>query len=396
MLHKMFFLIAVLSGLSGCANLAEPKNLAGSVYATHQNSANNLTAQPRCHAATTPQNFPLDQYVEPAALRTDTPQLAPGDRIRVAVSGDKELLSGVYVVDSNGGLNLPQLAPVLAAGRSLLDVQRDVERRLTEFRLIRPLSNGVRLHIVEQAPVLVSVAGAVFDAGTVRVGERSPEIRNVNLASDVSGDLNPSRMLSTALRAAGGIRPDADPAAIYIQRGNLWTKIDMGGAIDGTMSNDLAMIASDRVWVASFGCLQPALVRPSSITAPGIRVYLSNLSRPAMHNAGSAIGKESTSLPYGTRMLQGLISANCVGGSAMNAGRSAVLISRNPVNGQSVVIQRSIEQLVRAANRDAIDPYLMPGDAIACYDSAAMNIRDIIATVSEAASPFVLVKSLSN
>jgi polysaccharide biosynthesis/export protein len=396
MLQKIFVLIAVLQGLVGCANLANPKNLADSVYATHQNSANDPIGQPRCNAATTPQNFLPDHFVQLDTLRTDTPQLAPGDRIRVAVSGDKELLSGVYVVDGNGGLNLPQLPPFLVAGRSLSDVQRDVERRLTEFRLIMPLSNGVRLHIVEQAPVLVSVAGAVFDAGTVRVGERSPEIRNVNLASDVSGDLNPGRMLSTALRAAGGIRPDADPSAIYIQRGNLWTKVDMSGAIDGTVSTDLAMIASDRIWVGSTGCLQPALVRPSAITAPGIRVYLSNLSRPAMHNAGSAIGKESTSLPYGTRMLQGLVSANCVGGSAMNAGRSAVLISRNPVNGQSVVIQRSIEQLVRAPNRDAIDPYLMPGDAIACYDSAAMNIRDIIATVSEAASPFVLVKSLSD
>ena len=80
----------------------------------------------------------------------------------------------------------------------------------------------------------------------------------------------------------------------------------------------------------------------------------------------------------------------------MNAGRSAVLISRNPTNGQSIVVERSIEQLVRAANRDDIDPYLMPGDAIACYDSAAMNVRDLVATISEAASPFVLFKSLGN
>jgi hypothetical protein len=52
--------------------------------------------------------------------------------------------------------------------------------------------------------------------------------------------------------------------------------------------------------------------------------------------------------------------------------------------------------MVRTANRDDIDPYLMPGDAIACYDSAAMNVRDLVATVSEAASPFVLFNSLSN
>jgi polysaccharide biosynthesis/export protein len=396
MLKKITASVALIHVLGGCANLAEPKNLAGSVYASQQNSGDGLHGQLRCQVPTTPHHFLPDHFVQPAALRSNTAQLAPGDRIRVAVSGDKDLLSGVYIVDNNGGLNLPQLAPIPATGMSVGELQRDVEARLTELRLIRPLANGVRLNIVEQAPVSVSVTGAVFDAGTVRVGERSPEIRNVNLASTVSGDLNPGRMLSTALRAAGGIRPDADAAAIYVQRGDLWSKIDMSGAIDGTISNDLALIASDRIWVGSVGCFQPALVRPSAITTPGIRVYLSNLSRPAMHNAGSAVSKDSTSLPYGTRMLQGLVSANCVGGSAMNAGRSAVLISRNPVNGQSIVIQRSIEQLVRAPNRDAMDPYLMPGDAIACYDSAAMNLRDIVATISEAASPFVLVKSLGD
>jgi hypothetical protein len=54
-------------------------------------------------------------------------------------------------------------------------------------------------------------------------------------------------------------------------------------------------------------------------------------------------------VPYGTRFLQGLVASNCVGGSVMNAQRHAVLISRNPINNRSVVVQRSIEQLVRNA-----------------------------------------------
>jgi hypothetical protein len=78
----------------------------------------------------------------------------------------------------------------------------------------------------------------------------------------------------------------------------------------------------------------------------------------------------------------------------MNAGRSAVLMSRNPVTGQSVVISRPVEQLVRAANRDAMDPWLMPGDAIACYDSAAMNLRDVVSVISETVTPAVLLKNM--
>lgn len=396
MFRNTLLLIACSHAVMGCANLGTPQNRMSSVYARQQSWNNKAIQQPLCHAAVQPATLPPERYVQSFLSLTIGGQLAAGDRLRLAVSGDKELLSGLYVIGSDGMLLLPQLDPVPAAGRPMRDVQNDIERHLLTLGLIQRLPNGVRLNIIELAPVPVSVSGAVFDPGTVRIGERSPEIRTVNLASAVTGDLNPGRMLSTALRAAGGVRPDADVTAVVLRRGDRWTQIDISGAIDGTFANDIPLFAGDAVLVGSIGCLQPGLVRPSPITTPGIRVFLSNLSRPAMHNAGSAIGKESTSLPYGTRMLQGLVSANCVGGSAMNAGRSAVLISRNPVNGQSIVVERSIEQLVRAANRDDIDPYLMPGDAIACYDSGAMNVRDLIATISEAASPFVLFKSLNN
>jgi hypothetical protein len=69
-------------------------------------------------------------------------------------------------------------------------------------------------------------------------------------------------------------------------------------------------------------------------------------------------------------------------------------MSRNPVTGQSVVISRSVEKLVRAANRDAVDPWLMPGDAIACYDSAAMNLRDVVSVIGETITPAVLLKNI--
>jgi hypothetical protein len=69
-------------------------------------------------------------------------------------------------------------------------------------------------------------------------------------------------------------------------------------------------------------------------------------------------------------------------------------MSRNPVTGQSVVISRSVEKLVREANRDAVDPFLMPGDAIACYDSAAMNLRDVVSVIGETITPAVLLKNM--
>ena len=78
----------------------------------------------------------------------------------------------------------------------------------------------------------------------------------------------------------------------------------------------------------------------------------------------------------------------------MQSNRRAVLISRNPINGQSIVVERDIEKLVRNANRDALNPYLMPGDAIACYDSRWTNLREAVGVVTDAvnaATPAILL-----
>ena len=115
-------------------------------------------------------------------------------------------------------------------------------------------------------------------------------------------------------------------------------------------------------------------------TPQQIRITYSNLSTPAGSNAASIQSYQmSGTVPYGTRLLQGLVNANCVGGTfTTNAHRHAVLISRNPRTMETEVIQRSVEELVRSADRDAINPYLMPDDAIACYDSTVTEVRDVM------------------
>ena len=127
---------------------------------------------------------------------------------------------------------------------------------------------------------------------------------------------------------------------------------------------------------------QSALVRPSQITPPGVRIFQSNLTQPAPSNAQSAVNRDTSGVPYGTRFLAGLVATNCVGGTmSTNARRYGVLISRNPKTLKTEVIQRSIEELVRSADRDAINPYLMPDDAIACYDSGVTEVRDVANTL---------------
>jgi len=122
---------------------------------------------------------------------------------------------------------------------------------------------------------------------------------------------------------------------------------------------------------------------------------MSNLTIPATDNSKSSIDGHSSSVPYGTRLLRGLVSANCVGGTQLtNAARRAVLISTNPITGRTEVIERSVQQLVSDPDRDNINPYLMPNDGIACYDSGVTNFRDVMRSLSEVLSSVVDIKSL--
>jgi polysaccharide biosynthesis/export protein len=379
--------------LAGCATMPTPRNLAGAQYQPDQRLAD--ARQAACMAPALPPQLAGLAQVAPAVLADAPAMLGSGDRLLLAVAGDKALLTGTYVIAPNGRLAIDGVGELVAAGRTRQTVAEDLRRQLIERGLIRDLPGNVQLALSEAAGVQVSVAGAVFEPGLVMAGERSADARATTVNNPASGDFNAGRTLSAALRAAGGIRPDAATSAVYLQRGSHYAMIDVGPAFAGGVPADPQLVAGDRIIVGSAGCFQPELVRPSSVTAPGVRVYLSNLSRPAASNAQSAIGRDSTSLPYGTRLLQGLVSANCVGGSALNAGRHAVLISRNPLNGRSVVISRPIEHLVRDAERDVINPYLLPGDAIACYDSAAMTVVDAIGLVGNVLGPAVLINGLS-
>ncbi|MFD2855835.1 hypothetical protein ACFSZS_15140 [Seohaeicola zhoushanensis] len=138
------------------------------------------------------------------------------------------------------------------------------------------------------------------------------------------------------------------------------------------------LIGGDEIEVPTRLCFQDKMMRPGLISPPGISLYLSNLTQPAAGNAPSAIGQTVREVPYGTRFMQAVIDANCVGGPrASSADRSAALFSRNPMTGVSVVIQRKVETMRSRADRDDYDPYLLPGDAIACYDSGITNISEI-------------------
>lgn len=394
------------AAVAGCATGSQPSNQPGSAWMPTQ-SAGHLRGTPAleqamqpplCSVASVPAGLNAAAETMVAGLSGGADPIAPGDRLRLRLAGDTDRMSGVYVVASDGTIAIPGITPFAAAGLGEADLRRQLGATLVAAELVRALPAPLDLRLIESAGVSVAVSGAVFEPGTVRAGERAADNRIGQREGQSSGDANAGRTVATALRAAGGVRPDADVTRVYLLRGRHWARIDLSGVASGNAAAgaEVALASGDRLIVPSDGCFHAELVRPTAITQPGIRVYMSNLSRPANNNAGAAIGKDATSLPYGTRMLQALVAMNCVGGSAMNRDRRAVLISRNPANGQSIVIQRAVERLVRDNGRDGVDPHLMPGDSLACYDSQMMAISDVIGLAGSAfnaAAPALLLRN---
>lgn len=298
--------------------------------------------------------------------------LSPGDLVDVTVEND-ETFSGKYEISVDGTLKIRDLVSVKAYGRSVTEIGNAVSAALASAGYYNTAPN-VSVRLVDFGAVRAFVGGAVFEPGMVTIGG-SAATGDDNTRVQTLGATTENRRLSRALQGAGGIRPDADLSRVSIKRNGKRMVVDLRNAITGGMIDDKIILAGDEVSVPSLGCFQSALVTPSAVSPAGAKVFMSNLTDPAQSNANSAIGKDTRELRYGTRMLQAVISMNCVGGSKMtNASRSAVLYSRNPETGKSIVIERNIEELLRNGDRDDYDPFILPNDALACYDSTTTDV----------------------
>ncbi|MCP1199069.1 polysaccharide biosynthesis/export family protein [Notoacmeibacter sp. MSK16QG-6] len=310
-----------------------------------------------------------------AYIPQDDMLLSSGDLLTIAVGNDPTF-SGSYEVSQDGSVRLPHLPSIQAKGMAIEAVERKIAAALVSGD-IYSAAPPVSVRLQDFAPARVYVSGAVFNPGTVDVGGVSGADRD-DLRQTASGGTAESRRLSRALQSAGGIRPDADLSAVRIVRNGRSFTADARGAMQGIPFNDMLLLSGDRIEVDSRGCFQGDLVAPSPVTTPGVKVFMSNLTQPAAANALSAVGKDARELRYGTRFLEAIVGMNCLGGTRwVNADRTAALISRNPLTGQSIVIERKVEELLRHRDRDDFNPFMMPGDALACYDSKQVNLFEV-------------------
>jgi protein involved in polysaccharide export with SLBB domain len=335
---------------------------------------------------------PADATLAPPAASAGLP-LSPGDLVHVAMPGD-EPPTGNYKVDTDGTISFAGVDKLPVSGRSVQEIEAELARRLVAVGRFRAGHAHPIVRLLERDQVRTMVAGAVFAPGQVTINERpaTPDTTRQTAA----GDHAIGRTLSAALAHAGGVRPDADIAHIVVEHLGRRMLVDFTGFVDGSAVNDVTLVDGDRIRVPSRHCFQARLARPTPITPAGVRVYMSNLTQPSLNNASSGIGRDQTSLPYGTRLLQALFSANCVGGAKVtNASRGAVLVSVNPETGESEVIERDIEALIRRPDRDLYNPVILPNDSIACYDSTVTNLREILRSMGDIATSAAVVRTLA-
>ncbi|MEL6318546.1 MAG: polysaccharide biosynthesis/export family protein [Pseudomonadota bacterium] len=393
---------------SGCAALERPGNIEpvaeGASYQAQLRDADGwpeandpkLAARPGGAASSIALNAERcapQPAARPAAALYGRPaeRLSRGDMVALEVTKDA-VFTGRYEISQDGMLRLPHLHPLAAHGLSASALEGRVRAALVAARYYTAPGPAVSVRLADHASARVAVSGAVFEPGTVEIGLPGQTIDT--LRQKTLGAATEGRNLSVALTYAGGARPDADLSRVLLTRAGVVSAHDLRGAVTGAPFQDVALLAGDAVHVPSRGCFQEALVKPSAVTRAGVTTFLSNLTTPALSNANSAIGRETRDMAYGTRFSQAVFSMNCVGGAALtNADRYAVLFTRNPMTGRSLVIERRLERLIRRDLRDDYDPFIMPGDALACYDSAVTNLAQVTELVSKTLATAYAVKA---
>ena len=331
--------------------------------------------------------------------------LSPGDRLRLFIPADSDLpesqrISGLYEVNLDGTLQFPFLDPIPARGLELPEVEQRLSRTLVERGLFKSSGLRVSIKVFQWAPVQVTVSGATFEPGRVLINSQPTNSTSGNLVSiptpiagtiPVSGNYPPERYLTAAIRAAGGVKPDADIKNIRLVRGNRTQVIDLSGVFSGRSEGDVPLVAGDQVIVPRLEMMQNDLVRPSQLTPSVIPIFVSNSTAPG----ATGNGDRATELAYGTRFSNAVVSARCVGGNISTTGkRRATLMQTDRTTGKTTVIDQSVENLLRSSTDNVNNPFLMPRDGIVCYDSRTENTSGVFRFITDILNPLNIIRGL--
>ena len=386
---KAVLMTCLISSLSGCVNTpAQLDDLNQDSYNGFTRSVETSTEVRQLAASYKESNLMRHSSTQDNAYLSEA-IISQGDTVRLIFTGMPSL-DGLYQVDAFGKLDLPFSYSIKAAGKTRGELTSLIKQEMINSQWFYTDTAKVGVSLVRLAPVNVAVLGAVFNPGRLSINGQ-PANKPEDAIQNLGGAFSQGRDLVAALGASGGVRPDADLQNIFLQRDGVIYQLDLASIVSGTQFTPTPSLNNgDVIFVESTGIENRQLIRPSQITPPGMRVFMSNLTAPALNNAQSAVGADATRLPYGASLLDSAISANCVGGTQMaNASRSIVMITRNYGSNQQLAIKRSINELLANSSDASINPFVMPNDGVACYDSKFTNFRDVARGIGEVISPII-------
>jgi len=140
------------------------------------------------------------QFIQPSLV------LSPGDKVRISIPEGDEF-SGIFEINLDGTLNIAHLPPLQAAGLLIRQLEERLTNLLVQKQIFRTDFIQTSVKPLQWAEIRVTVAGAIFQPGQVLINKR-PTLSQPPIQE--SGDNPPNRYLSAALKAAGGVRPDAN------------------------------------------------------------------------------------------------------------------------------------------------------------------------------------------
>jgi polysaccharide biosynthesis/export protein len=317
--------------------------------------------------------------------------LSPGDRLEISIP-QESYFSRVYEVNEEGNLEIPYLGLISVAGLEPKFIEQKLANALVDQGFFPPNTLQMTIQVIKWSTITVNIAGELFQPGTIQINlPYYPEESSVSPETNqITGEFPYRRNLTDALQAAGGVLPTANIKQIRLIRNGQTQIFDLSGVLTGEPIHNIPLIAGDRIIVPAAERFQPELVRPSEITRPGIRVFVSNLTIPSSSNATSSINnmEEGITFPYGARFSQAVIATNCAGGTdATNAHRRAILVRVDRLTGETTHLDRGVEELIRDSHNNEDNPLLMPRDGVACYDSLVTNTRDVFQFLGDILSP---------
>ena len=351
-----------------------------------------------------PATFPAVQRngVLPTIERQNIP-LSPGDLLNLQIPGiGGEEFTGEYVVNFSGNLEIPLIDPLPVLGLSPTQVQERLTDVLIQRGYFRPGMVNASIQVLDYSPIQIAVAGEVFEPGRILLSNQVDNDNNggtvvpEDTTANTPGDYPLERYLTSALKAIGGVKPTADVTQVQVIRGTESTVVDLSGLFLGATVTDFPLVSGDQIIIPDAGTFQEVLVQPSQITPDSVELYVSNVTEGSNNNLDRNRGINAASFKYGTNLAQALVAAQCVGGTpSTNANRRAVLIQSDKLSGSLKTSEFEVNDLVSTETKTrAENPFLMPEDAIACYDSRNTNIRGILGTVTDFINPLNLLFNL--